>query len=162
VNDAALIRLARALHLLIPPAVEMSGAIRMRSFLPAVITVLVLAGQPARAQPRTAGCAGSHWNLVLNGITFLEGHTTAGQPCQLGFGLRGGNVETLEIVVRPAHGGLGASGKQENRRFVAYVPASGFVGHDRFEVFVRITPPGMPPGPATFTSRIKVEMNVTP
>jgi hypothetical protein len=141
---------------------EMSGAMRMRSFLPAVITVLVLAGQPACAQPRTAGCAGVHWDLVPNGITFLEGHTTAGQPCQLGFGLRGGNVETLQIIVQPAHGGLGASGKQENRRFVAYVPAQGFVGHDRFEVFVRITRPGMPPGPATFTSRIKVEMNVTP
>jgi hypothetical protein len=141
---------------------EMSGAMRMRSFLPAVITVLVLAGQPGCAQPRTAGCAGVHWDLVPNGITFLEGHTTAGQPCQLGFGLRGGNVETLQIAVQPAHGGLGASGKQENRRFVAYVPAHGFVGHDRFEVFVRITRPGMPPGPATFTSRIKVEMNVTP
>ena len=140
----------------------MSGTVRMRSFLPAVITVLVLAGQPACAQPRTAGCAGVHWDLVPNGITFLEGHTTAGQPCQLGFGLRGGNVETLQIIVQPAHGGLGASGKQENRRFVAYVPAQGFVGHDRFEVFVRITRPGMPPGPATFTSRIKVEMNVTP
>ena len=140
----------------------MSGTVRMRSFLPAVITVLVLAGQPACAQPRTAGCAGVHWDLVPNGITFLEGHTTAGQPCQLGFGLRGGNVETLQILVQPAHGGLGASGKQENRRFVAYVPAHGFVGHDRFEVFVRITRPGMPPGPATFTSRIKVEMNVTP
>jgi hypothetical protein len=139
----------------------MTGAIRMRSFLPAVIAVLVLADQPARAQLRTAGCIGQ-WDLVPNGTTFVEGHTTAGQPCQIGFGLRGGNVETLEIVVRPAHGGLGASGKQENRRFVAYVPAQGFVGHDRFEVFVRITPRGMPPGPATFTSRIKVEMNVTP
>jgi hypothetical protein len=140
----------------------MPGAVRMRLSLPAVLAVLVLAGQPACAQPRTAGCAGVHWNLVPNGITSLEGHTTAGQPCQLGFGLRGGNVETLDIVVPPAHGGLGASGKQENRRFVAYVPASGFVGHDRFEVFVRITPPGMPSGPRTFTSRIKVEMNVTP
>jgi len=141
---------------------EMLGAIRMRSVLPAVITVLVLAGQPARAQPRTAGCAGGHWDLVPNGITFIEGHTTAGQPCQLGFGLRGGDVEALQIVAPPAHGGLGASGKQENRRFIAYVPASGFVGHDRFEVLVRITPPGMPSGPRTFTSRVKVEMNVTP
>ena len=140
----------------------MSDAARMRLSLAAVITVLVLAGQPACAQPRTAGCAGVHWDLVPNGITFLEGHTTAGQPCQLGFGLRGGNVETLQIVVQPAHGGLGASGKQENRRFVAYVPAHGFVGHDRFEVFVRVTPRGVPPGAATFTSRIKVEMNVTP
>jgi hypothetical protein len=134
----------------------------MRQSLTAVIAILVLADQPARAQPQTARCIAGNWNLVLNGTTFVEGHTSAGQPCQIGFGNRGGDVETLEIVVRPAHGGLGASGKQENRRLVAYVPASGFVGRDRFEVFVRITPPGRPPGPATFTSRVKVEMNVTP
>ena len=134
----------------------------MRLFLPAVIAILVLPDQPARAQLQTARCIGSNWNLVLNGTTNVEGHTTAGQPCQIGFGLRGGDVETLDIVVRPAHGGLGASGKQENRRFVAYVPANGFVGRDRFEVFVRITPPGMLPGRRTFTSRVKVEMNVTP
>jgi hypothetical protein len=134
----------------------------MRSLLTAVIAVLVLADQPARAQSRTAICASGHFDLVRNGTTYVEGHTNAGQPCQIGFGMRGGDVEELQIVVRPSHGGLGASGKQENRRFVAYVPASGFVGHDRFEVLVRITPPGMPPGPRTFTSRIKVEMNVTP
>jgi hypothetical protein len=140
----------------------MSGAVRMRLSLPAVIAILVLADQPARAQLQTARCIGGNWDLVPNGTTFVEGHTSAGQPCQVGFGQRGGDVETLQIVVRPAHGGLGASGKQENRRFVAYVPTHGFVGHDRFEVFVRITPPGMPPGPGTFTSRVKVEMNVTP
>jgi hypothetical protein len=134
----------------------------MRLSLPAAIAILVLADQPARAQLQTARCIGSNWNLVPNGTTFVEGRTNAGQPCQIGFGMRGGDVEALEIVVRPAHGGLGASGKQENRRFVAYVPAQGFVGHDRFEVFVRITPPGMPSGPRTFTSRVKVEMNVTP
>jgi hypothetical protein len=141
---------------------EMFGAVRMRSLLPAVIAVLVLADQPARGQQQTAGCIGGNWDLVPNGTTFVEGHTRAGQPCQVGFGMRGGDVEALEIVVRPAHGGLGASGKQENRRFVAYVPTHGFVGRDRFEVFVRITPRGMPPGPRTFTSRVKVEMNVTP
>jgi hypothetical protein len=127
-----------------------------------VIAILVLADQSARAQPRTAGCTGGRFDLVHNGTTNAEGHTRAGQPCQIGFGLLGGDVETLEIVVPPTHGGLGASGKQENRRFVAYVPAHGFVGHDRFEVFVRIAPRGMPPGAATFTSRVKVEMNVTP
>ncbi len=140
----------------------MSGAVRMRLSLPVVIAILVLADQPARAQSRTAGCAGGRFDIVRNGTTYVEGHTSAGQPCQIGFGFSGGDVETLEIVVRPAHGGLGATGKQENRRFVAYVPAHGFVGHDRFEVFVRVTPRGVPPGAATFTSRIKVEMNVTP
>ena len=134
---------------------------RMRLFLLSVSAILLLADQ-ARAQPRTGVCTDGSFDFVRNGTTHVEGHTSAGQPCQIGFGLRGGIVETLQIVVRPAHGGLGASGKQENRRFVAYVPAHGFVGHDRFEVFVRITPPGVPPGSATYTSRIKVEMNVTP
>jgi len=141
---------------------EMLGAVRIRLYLPVVIAILVVVDQPVRAQPRTAGCFGGAVDFVPNSTMLVAGHTTAGQPCQIGFGLRGGNVETLQIVVRPAHGGLGASGKQENRRFVAYVPAHGFVGRDRFEVFVRITPRGMPPGPATFTLRMKVEMNVTP
>jgi hypothetical protein len=141
---------------------EMLCAVRMPLMLPLIIAILVLVDQSARAQSRTATCTAARFDLVHNGTTNVEGHTTAGQPCQIGFGLRGGDVETLDIVVRPAHGGLGASGKQENRRFVAYVPANGFVGRDRFEVLVRITPRGMPPGPATFTSRIKVEINVTP
>jgi hypothetical protein len=134
----------------------------MRLFLPLLFAILVLVDQSARAQPRTTACAGTRFDMVRNGTTYVEGRTSVGQPCQIGFGMRGGDVEALQIVVRPAHGGLGTSGKQENRRFVAYVPAYGFVGHDRFEVFVRITPRGMPPGPATYTSRIKVEMNVTP
>jgi hypothetical protein len=141
---------------------EMRGAARMRLFQPLVIAILVLVDQSARAQPRTSACASGHFDMVRNGTTYVEGRTSAGQPCQVGFGMRGGDVEALEIVAPPAHGGLGASGKQENRRFIAYVPASGFVGRDRFEVLVRITPPGMPPGPRTYTSRIKVEMNVTP
>src|SRR5262245_25501741 len=55
--------------------VEISGAVRMRLFLPAVIAILVLADQPARAQLQTARCIGSNWNLVLNGTTNVEGHT---------------------------------------------------------------------------------------
>ena len=140
----------------------MLGALRMRLFLPLLIAILVLVDQSAWAQPRTAACIGGGFDMVRNGTTYVEGHTSAGQPCQIGFGMRGGDVEALQIVVPPAHGGLGASGRQENRRFVAYVPAHRFVGHDRFEVLVRITPPGMPSGPATYTSRIKVEMNVSP
>jgi hypothetical protein len=76
----------------------------------------------------------------------------------MGFGLLGGDVEALEIVVRPAHGAAAVSRKQENRRYVAYVPARGYVGRDHFEVFVRSKPPGSP----AFTMRIKVEMNVAP
>jgi hypothetical protein len=132
----------------------------MRSVLPVVIAILPLADQPARAQTRTPGCIGHYYDLVRNGTTSVEGHTSAGQPCQMGFGLRGGDVESLQIVMEPAHGGVAASGKQDNKRFLAYFPRAGFVGRDRFELLVRITPPGRPT--ATYTTRIKVEMNVTP
>jgi hypothetical protein len=70
--------------------------------------------------------------------------TREGQPCQISFGLRGSNIETLRIVARPAHGVLGASEKEENRRYVAYVPGAGFVGRDRFELFARFIPPTAP------------------
>jgi hypothetical protein len=71
-------------------------------------------------------------------------------------GLAGENIEALQIVAQPAHGVLGSSGKEENRRYIAYAPQAGFVGHDRFEVLIRVT------RGETFTTRIKVEMNVTP
>jgi hypothetical protein len=80
----------------------------------------------------------------------------------MGFGFRGGDVEALQIAVQAAHGGVATSGKQENKSFLAYFPKAGFVGRDQFELFVRITPPGALPGRATYTSRIKVYMNVTP
>jgi hypothetical protein len=80
----------------------------------------------------------------------------------MGFGLRGGDVESLQIVAQAAHGAVSASGKQENKRFLAYFPHAGFVGRDRFELLVRVTPLGRTPGPATYTTRIKVEVNVTP
>jgi hypothetical protein len=51
----------------------------------------------------------------------------------MGFGIRGGDVEALQIVVQGAHGGVATSGKQENKRFLAYFPKAGFVGYDRFE-----------------------------
>jgi hypothetical protein len=100
--------------------------------------------------------------VVRNGTTFVEGNTSVGQPCQIGFGLRGGDVEALQVVVQGPHGAVSTSGKQENKRFLAYFPKSGFVGHDRFELFIRVMPRGARTGPATYTSRIKVEMNVTP
>jgi hypothetical protein len=95
---------------------------------------------------------------MVNGITHVEGTTHEGQPCQMVFGLLGSDIEMVRITVRPSHGILGASEKEANRRYVAYAPRAGFVGHDRFEVFIRATTPrGM-----TYTTRIKVEMNVTP
>jgi hypothetical protein len=97
---------------------------------------------------------------MRNGTTSVEGRTRAGQPCQMGFGLRGGDVESLQVVVQAAHGAVSASGKQANKRFLAYFPHAGFVGRDGFELLVRIMPPGRPS--ATYTTRIRVEMNVTP
>jgi hypothetical protein len=73
----------------------------------------------------------------------VEASTRAGHPCQITLGLLGANVSALEIIVRPAHGILGASEKEENRRYVAYVPQAGFVGHDRFEIFFRYSPPAV-------------------
>jgi hypothetical protein len=140
----------------------MYGAMRMQSVLFVVVAILPLADQPVRAQSRTPGCIGHFYDLVRNGTTSVEGHTSAGQPCQMGFGIRGGDVEALQIVVQAAHGSVSASGKQENKRFLAYFPRAGFTGRDGFELVVRVTPRGRLPGPATYTSRIKVDMNVTP
>lgn len=132
---------------------------RMR-LLPAASVILLLSNQLARAQaPAGVGCVGHPFDLVRDGITNVEAHTRAGQPCQIGFGLRGSNIEALRIVERPAHGILGASEKEENRRYVAYAPQVGFVGRDRFEVSIRFTPPGRV---LTFTTRLIVDMNVTP
>jgi hypothetical protein len=141
---------------------EMSVAVRMRSILPVVVAVLLFADQPARAQSRTPGCIGHHYDLARNGTTSVEGHTRAGQPCQMGFGIMGGDVEALQVAVQAAHGAVSASDKQENRRFLAYFPHAGFVGRDGFELLVRITPRGTLPGRATYTTRVKVDMNVTP
>jgi hypothetical protein len=133
---------------------------RSRLFLSAVIAVLPPAGQPARAQAAGAACAdGDGTYLLRDGIRNVQGHTRAGQPCQMGFGLRGPNIVALEILVRPEHGVLGVSGKEDNRRYIAYAPQKGFAGRDRFEVFIRFTPAGS--SRIDFT-RVKVEMNVTP
>ena len=91
-------------------------------------------------------------------ITYVDGNTHAGQPCQIGFGLTGTDIEALRIVVRPSHGIVGASAKEANRRYIAYAPSVGFVGHDRFELHVQFTPVGGRPS----TTRVKVEMIVTP
>jgi hypothetical protein len=105
-----------------------------------------------------AGCVGHRFFFVPNGITYVEGNTRLGQPCQIAFGIMGFDIEVLRIAVRPSHGVLGASGKEANRRYIAYAPTAGFVGRDRFEVYIQFTPIGRPPT----TTRIKVEMNVTP
>jgi len=122
----------------------------------AILTAPSLLSAPAaRADIR---CIDHHVPGVPGGTAYAEGKTRTGQPCQIGFGLLGANVEALRIIVRPLHGILGMSEKEANRRYIAYMPATGFVGHDRFEVYVQYTPPGRAP----LTTRFRVEMNVTP
>jgi|SRR5215470_9665560 len=124
-------------------------------FVAAITTASFLSTQSAPAQ---GGCVGQRFSFVPNGITHVDGNTRAGQPCQIGFGLAGTDIEALRIVVRPSHGVVGASAKEANRRYIAYAPSTGFVGQDRFELHVQFTPVG---GTST-TTRVKVEINVTP
>jgi len=116
---------------------------------------LLLPAPSARADVR---CIDYHVPGVPGGTAYAEGKTHTGRPCQIAFGLLGADVEALRIIVRPLHGILGTSAKEANRRYLAYAPATGFVGHDRFEVYIRYTPPGRAP----LTTRFNVEMNVTP
>jgi hypothetical protein len=136
----------------------------MRLFIPVVIATLIPADQSVRAQSASAVCSDQDGFLLRDGIRggstrIIGAHTRAGQPCQMSFGLGGANILALEIRVRPAHGVLGISEKEENRRYIAYAPHKGFVGHDQFEVLVRATPPTMG---NSYLTWIKVEMNVTP
>jgi hypothetical protein len=128
----------------------------MRTELALALSATLLIPVPsARADVR---CFDHPTPAVPNGTTYAEGHTRAGQPCQAAFGLAGANIEVLRIIVRPLHGVLGGSAKEGNRRYVAYAPSAGFVGHDRFELYIQF----MPPVRSSFTTRFKVEMNVTP
>ncbi|SRR5579871_1151471 len=123
--------------------------------LVALAAALLLPAQSALAD---VGCVGHRFRFVRNGITYVEGNTHIGQPCQIGFGVLGTDIEALRVVVRPSHGVLGASEKEANRRYIAYVPSTGFVGRDRFEVHVQFTPVGGTPA----TTLVRVEMSVTP
>lgn len=124
-------------------------------FLVALTTASLLLAQSVRAD---VGCVGHRFRFVSNGITYVEGNTHAGQPCQFGFGLAGTDIEALRITVRPSHGVVGSSAKEANRRYIAYAPSAGFVGRDRFELRIQFTPVG---GVSSMTT-VKVEMNVTP
>lgn len=126
-----------------------------RELVLALTTTLLLSVASAHAAVR---CIEGTSFFVPNGTTYAEGSTRAGQPCQIGFGLFGGNIEELRILVRPIHGVLGSSDKEANRRYIAYLPKTGFVGRDRFEVHIQYAPPGR----ASLTTLFKVEMNVVP
>jgi hypothetical protein len=135
--------------------VRICDAMQTKPILVALAGALLLPAQSVRAD---VGCVGHRFFFVPNGITHVEGHTRAGQPCQIGFGLTGTDIGALRIVVRPSHGALGASEKEANRRYIAYVPSAGFVGRDRFELHIQFTRVGGRPS----TTRVKVEVNVVP
>jgi hypothetical protein len=135
---------------------------RVKSFLLAVFAILPLAGQSAQAQAHHGDewCVKNPFRWVPNGLKNVDGQTRTGQACQMGFGLLGPDIQVLQIVVQPEHGVLGVSKKEENRRYVAYMPQKGFVGHDRFEVHVQYTLPSNATN--SYFANIKVEMDVTP
>lgn len=128
---------------------------RTKSFVVAFIAITVLPIPSAQAQ---VGCIGHRFPLKRDSITYVEGSTRSGQPCQIVFGLSGSDIEVVRTVVKPTHGILGSSAKEGNRRYIAYAPSAGFVGRDRFEVYVQSTPLGG----GSFSTIVKVEMNVVP
>ena len=120
---------------------------------PAALVAVLLLTAPSVA------CVGRLPRFVPNGITYAVGSTRVGQPCQIGLGLLGGNIQDLRITARPLHGILGLSAKEANRRYIAYAPAAGFVGRDQFEVSVQVVLRGQTLPTLT---RIRVEMNISP
>jgi len=128
-------------------------------------TKLILAGLAATlllpissARAQVIGCVSRAW-LWTPGVTHASGHTLPGTPCQLGLGEWGGIIESLRIVARPSHGILGTAAPEANRRYLAYVPAAGFAGHDRFELYVQVIPPW---SRTPLTTRFIVDMDITP
>jgi hypothetical protein len=107
---------------------------------------------------QSVACVGQLPMFMPDGTTYVVGNTRVGQPCQIGLGLQGGDVQVLRITMRPLHGILGLSAKEENRRYIAYAPSVGFVGRDRFEVYLKVVLRGR--SLPTMT-RIRVDMNVT-
>jgi hypothetical protein len=128
---------------------------RTTSFVIAFIAISLLPIASSQAQ---VGCIGHRFSFKRDGITYVEGSTHAGQPCQIVFGIGGSDIEVVRTAVKPSHGVLGSSAKEGNRRYIAYAPSAGFVGHDRFEVYVQFTPLGG----GSFATIVKVEMKVAP
>ena len=130
------------------------GDVMLPKLALAALAILLLPIPSSRAD---VGCVAYRFSFVRNGTTYVQGSTRNGQPCQIGFG-RLSDIEALRIVVRPSHGVLGASAKEGNRRYVAYAPSAGFIGRDRFEVYIEFAPMGG----GSYATTVKVEMNVTP
>ena len=128
-------------------------------FLPAVTAILLLADQSAWAQSSRPGCLVNPGIIPTDSIKNAEVHVRSGHPCQINFYSLAGwrlGIHTVEIVVPPAHGTLRTSDKSGGRGIMTYMPQPGFIGQDRFDVFVEFTSFVR----ATFT-RYKVEVTVT-
>jgi hypothetical protein len=128
---------------------------RTKAFVVAFVAITLPPIPSAQAQ---VGCIGHRFSLKRDGTTYVAGSTRAGQPCQIVFGLSGSDIEVVRTVVKPTHGVLGSSAKEGNRRYIAYAPSPGFAGRDRFEVYVQFTPLGG----GSFSTIVKVEMNIVP
>jgi len=124
----------------------------------ALASAVLLLAQSVSVRAQTRCPVGPFPPFVPGGTTNVEGATRVGQPCQMGFGVQGGTVQNLRITERPLHGMLGMAPQEQNRRFIAYAPAAGFVGRDRFEVLLQVVPAGRG---FAITTRVHVEMNVT-
>jgi hypothetical protein len=127
----------------------------IKSFILAVIAATIVPTLSASAA--NVGCVRTGFNWYINRTTPVQASTRAGQPCQLRFGRVVGEIAVLQTVVKPAHGVLGISAKEGGRRFLAYAPSPGFVGHDRFEVHIE----RKPSGGGTLAGNVQVDIDVT-
>jgi len=134
-----------------------AGVMRTKSFILAFIAATIVPTLSASAA--NVGCVSSRFVWHINRTTHVQASTLAGQPCQIRFfrSSRVGEVAVLQTVVKPAHGVLGISAKEGNRRFIAYVPSPGFVGRDRFEVHIE----EKPSGGGTLSGNVQVDIDVT-
>jgi hypothetical protein len=73
------------------------------------------------------------------------------------FGRVVGEIAVIQTVVKPSHGVLGISAKEGGRRFIAYAPSPGFVGRDRFEIYIE----RKPSGGGTLAGGIQVDIDIT-
>jgi hypothetical protein len=117
----------------------------MRLFLPAVTAILLVADQSAWAQSNRAGCLTNPDKVPNAGLATRELRLRAGHFCRLymfsyhGFPI---TVSAVHITVPPTHGTvrtLEGKGGGSVAYTVAYTPARGFIGHDRFEVIYQWT-----------------------
>jgi hypothetical protein len=95
-----------------------------------------------------------------DGVANRELRIRAGHGCRLSLSSAAGwhiNVHDVYITVPPEHGILRTSETTGGSGVVTYVPAPGFIGHDRFEVIYRWTDFIRP-----VSAVYKAEVTVTP